>query len=272
MFNRFKRLVEHYPYLAFTYRTIRDKLAFLRQNPQMTPYGFKFMGNKAMQSGTFEPEEAALIKHLLDSADVFVDVGAYIGFYTCLARSSGKYTVAVEPLVQNLDYLYANLDANGWPDVEVYPVGLAHQPGLATLYGGGTGASLVSGWAGASPLLRRMIPLSTLDIVLGERFGEKKLLIKVDVEGAEYELLQGASRTLSLTPAPIWIVEIGLTEHFPSGFNQNYTSTFDIFWKHGYESWTANKLRQPITPAGIEECVRLRRVQFGTHNYLFMKK
>lgn len=120
--------------------------------------------------------------------------------------------------------------------------------------------------------MRRTIALSTLDIVLGERFVGKKLLIKVDVEGAEYELLQGASSTLSMTPAPIWIVEIGLTEHQPSGFNRNYAGAFNVFWKHGYKSWTANNSRQSVTPASIKECVRLRRTQFGTHNYLFMKE
>ena len=272
MFNRLKPLIERYPALAFAYRTLRDAWLFQRQRAELTPYGFRLMGNRAMQTGTFEQEETALIEKMLVDVDVFVDVGANIGFYTCLARSKGAYTIAVEPLTQNIDYLYANLHANGWNDVEVYPVGLSSKPGLAKLYGGGTGASLLEGWASASPLLRRTISLSTLDIVLGERFVGKKLFIKVDVEGAEYELLQGAISTLSLTSPPIWIVEIGLTEHHPSGFNPNYASTFDLFWKYGYESWTADNLRQSVTPASIEECVRLRRSRFGTHNYLFMKE
>ena len=130
-----------------------------------------------MQSGAFEPQETALIRKLLDGAEVFVDVGANIGFYTCLARALGKYTLAVEPLPQNLAYLYANPEANGWTDVEICPCGLAKLPGLATLYGGSTGASLVKGWAGASPLLRQLVPLSTLDIVLGQRFNGPQLLI-----------------------------------------------------------------------------------------------
>ena len=272
MFNRLKQLIERYPALAFAYRTLRDAWLFQRQRAELTPYGFRLMGNRAMQKGTFEQEETALIQKLLDDVDVFVDVGANIGFYTCLARSKGAYAIAVEPLTQNLNYLYANLSANGWNDVEVYPVGLARKPGLANLYGGGTGASLLEGWAGASPLLRRLIAVSTLDIILGERFVGKKLLIKVDVEGAEYELLTGATSTLLLIPAPIWMVEIGLTEHQPSGFNRHYAGAFDVFWKYGYESWTANNLRQSVTPAGIKECVRLRRTRFGTHNYLFMKE
>lgn len=141
MFNHLKPLIERCPALAFAYRTLRDAWFFQRQRAELTPYGFRLMGNRAMQTGAFEQEETALIEKMLVDVDVFVDVGANIGFYTCLARSKGAYTIAVEPLTQNMDYLYANLYANDWNDVEVYPVGLARKPGLANLYGGDWGIS-----------------------------------------------------------------------------------------------------------------------------------
>ncbi len=273
MLSKLKLYVERFhPALAFAYRTLRDAWTFQRQKPQVMPYGFKLMGNPAMQSGAFEPEETALIKSLLGGAEIFVDIGANVGFYTCLARALGKYTIAVEPLPQNLAYLYANLEANGWTDVEICPLGLAKLPGLAALYGGGTGASLVNGWAGASPLLRQLVPLSTLDIVLGQRFNGRRLLIKVDVEGAEYDLLQGASCTLTQSPAPVWIVEILLQENQPSGFNQNYVRTFEIFWEHGYQSWTANREHVAIAPADVERWVRQQRCESKCINYLFAKE
>ena len=103
MFSRLKPYVERYPALAFAYRTIRDAWALQQQKPQVTPHGFRLVGNRAMQDGTFEAEETALVKQYLGNAEVFVDVGANIGFYTCLARSLGKHTIAVEPLAQNLD-------------------------------------------------------------------------------------------------------------------------------------------------------------------------
>jgi len=271
LFSKLKPYVERYPALAFAYRTLRDAWAFQRQRPQVTPYSFKLMGNRAMQTGTFEPEEAALIKHLLDSADVFVDVGANIGFYTCLARSSGKYTVAVEPLAQNLNYLYANLNENGWSDVEVYPVALGSQPGIATLYGASTGASLVCGWAGASPLLRRTVPVSTLDILLGARFVGKRLIIKIDVEGAEYAVLEGAGNTLAMSPRSMWLVEICLSEHHPAGLNPNYARTFELFWQNGYEARTADRESRVVSPADVERWVSARTCDFG-YNYVFKSK
>ena len=209
MFSRLKPWVERYPALAFAYRTIRDTRAMNRQKPQTTTYGFKLMGNKAMQAGTFEPQETALLRDSLlrGEVEVLVDVGANIGYYTCLARSYNIHTIAVEPLQQNLSYLYANLNENGWRDVECFPVALASKPAIATLYGSETGASLIGGWADTSPLLRQTIAVSTLDILLGSRFAGKRLVIKIDVEGAEYAVLEGAHDTLAMSPRPLWLVE-----------------------------------------------------------------
>lgn len=272
LLSRLKPYVERFPALAFAYRTMRDARAFQRQRPQPTTFGFLFMGNRSMEMGEYEQEETALTLDLLMEAEVFVDVGANIGFYTCLARSAGKYSIAVEPLAQNLDYLYANIDANGWNDVEVHPVGLGEQPGIATLYGGSTGASLIRGWAETSPLLQRKISLSTLDILLGGRFSGKKIVIKVDVEGAEYGLLRGAESVLSRTPAPVWIMEIGLTEHRPEGFNHEFKMTFEVFWTHGYRSFTADAERRATTREDVERWINSRKKEFGGRNYLFIKK
>lgn len=266
-----KSTIERNPALAMALRTYRHIAALQKQRPSATPFGFYLMGHSAMQSGQFEPDETALVQTLLDDIAVFVDVGANVGFYTCLARAAGKHTLAVEPLATNLDYLYANLAANGWRDVEVIPCGLAQQPGTAILFGSGTGASLVSGWAGAPGTLRQTIPLSTLDIILGDRFIGQRLLIKVDVEGVEYDLLQSAAKGLDLTPTPIWLVEIAFHEHHPDGRNPHFLETFEIFWQHGYQASTADAARTAVTPADVTRWLSSGVRDFGGPNYLFTK-
>ncbi|MBE2221559.1 MAG: FkbM family methyltransferase [Anaerolineae bacterium] len=271
MLSFLKSLIERNAALAISLRSYRHLAALQRQQPTLTPYGFYLMGHAAMQSGHFEPEETAVIQNLLDDIAVFIDVGANVGFYTCLARKAGKQTLAIEPLAANLDYLYANLQANGWHDVEVIACGLAQQPGTAVLYGSGTGASLVSGWAGSPVTIRHTIPLSTLDIVLGSRFAGQPLLIKIDVEGVEYDLLQSADSALALQPAPIWLVEIAFREHHPDGLNPHFAATFEIFWQHGYQAVTADTAQSPVTPADVARWLQTRTRDFGGPNYLFTK-
>ncbi|MEJ2672823.1 MAG: FkbM family methyltransferase [Deltaproteobacteria bacterium] len=269
MIARFKFIVERYPFLAFVYRSIRDAWIMRTHKLQTTPNGFGFMGCLPMQDGSFEPKETALIKRKLTETDVFIDVGANIGYYTCIARSLGKYTITIEPLPENLLYLYANLRGNGWHDVEVWPVGVGEHPGLTTLYGGTTGASLIKEWAGSSAALCRTIPISTLDIILGERFVGKRLLIKIDVEGAEYEVVRGAARTLARTPGSQWVLEICLTENFPSGINPHFEEIFHLFWDHGYVARVVGDDNRVVTPEAVKRWARNCQRDFGSVSYFF---
>lgn len=242
---------------------------------QMTPYGFKLVGSRsihhlAMQEGVFEPEETLLFKELFFQADLFVDIGSNIGFYACLAKSVGKHVIAVEPLPRNQEYLVANLLANDWDDVEVFPLGLSDRPGLATLYGASsTGASLVGGWAHASQLFRRTIPLSTLDILLGDRFVGKKIFIKIDVEGFEYPVLLGALGVLQRQPKPTWVVEVCLNEYHPEGVNPQFQDVFNLFWRCGYEARTADRNNKLIQPIDVQRWLQSGLCDSGTINYKF---
>ncbi len=246
-----------------------------RRTAVLTPLGFKlvsgnYVANRAMQAGTFEVEETAIIRHHLSSADIFVDVGANIGLYTCLARSEGKYVVAIEPQPQNLACLYASLSLNNWTDTEVYPLGLGASYGLAVLYGAtGTGASFLPGWATYSQRYQQTVAKTTLDTLIGDRFDGKKLLVKIDVEGAEYGVLKGAEKTIKMSPRPTWIVEICLGEFHPAGLNPNYAATFEIFWSHGYEARTADQHNRLVTPANIRDWISARRSDQKAINYIF---
>jgi FkbM family methyltransferase len=255
---------------------LRDAYApFRRRKTIVTPYGFKFLaGNsvhhKAMQTGTFEQDETILIREYLCKADVFVDIGANIGFYVCLARSAGKHVLAVEPQPRNLRLMYANLRSNGWEDVEVFPLGLGAHPGISTLYGiSSTGASLIPGWAGAPKRFRQTIPVSTLDILLGERFSGKSLFVKIDVEGAEHTVLQGGTRILDMDPKPTWMLEICFDEYYPGGYNPHYSDIFEMFWRHGYEARTSDRSNRLISPSDVEGYLSREHCDSGVINYVF---
>jgi len=257
----------------YLYRQLRDTLNNRLARPRWTPHGFALGGCAAMQAESFEPDLVECMRGLIAGADVLVDVGANVGFYACLARSLGRRVVAIEPHPTNVRMLLQNLRSNSWEDVEVFPVGLGASAGMTTIFGGGTGASLRQGWDGLSPRFdRQLIPLSTLDTITGDRFPGQRLLIKIDVEGWEHDVLAGAARTLALQPAPRWIVEICLDEHFSEGINPSFRRVFDVFWNAGYEARTADPTGRRVTEGDVERWVANGRRDFGSPNYLFTRQ
>ena len=257
------------PSIGRAYRSIRDERAAMAP-PVPTPFGFKLAGNVAMAAGVFETEEIEVFLRLLQKASTCIDIGANIGLYTCLAAAQGKHVVAIEPLSVNLTALYRNLLCNSFLDIEVFPVGLSGKAGIKRLFGGNTGASFVPGWAGASDKRNELVPVSTLDLIVQTRFDGSALLIKMDVEGFEYEVLLGAEHTLGLSPRPMWLVEICLSEHFPDGLNDKFYNTFDAFWRRGYEARTVNREERLIHADDVSRWVKQGYADFGSHNYLFL--
>jgi FkbM family methyltransferase len=183
--------------------------------------------------------------------------------------SCRKQTLAVEPNPVNLKRLHRNLIVNDFLSVELYPMGLSNEAGLKPLYGSGLNASFIAGWARAKDTRYTVVPLTTLDILAGTRFDGLQVTIKIDVEGLEYEVLQGATRTLALTPKPFWLIEIVLTEQIPGGINTRMYDTFDILWRNGYQARTADREHKLVQPQDVERWIASGSRDFGSYNYLF---
>lgn len=275
MVNYLKKVIKkNFPNLSMSIRYFRD-IQRVHDKPSNSSLGFRFAGNESMMNGYFEPEETAIVKKLLLNIDIFVNVGANIGYYSCIALNTQKYVVAFEPDYANTRILLNNVTANNWKSsIEIYPVALSNSVGVAKLNGGGTGASLVKGWAGADDNYVSLVPLTTLDNVLNLRFQGKKLLLLIDIEGSELMMLQGAMSIITMNPKPIWIVEITFSEHWPEGvkFNPNLRSTFDIFWSNGYDSWTIESNPRIVYPYEIEKIIDTGEDTVHSRNFLFIEK
>ena len=242
-----------------------------------TPLGFKLVSGihpayKQMREGMFEVDETQIIKRMLHNVDTFVDVGANLGYYTCLASLQGKHVIAFEPQQQNLRCLMQNLMVNGYQStVEIFPLALSERPGLLTLYGAsGPSASLIKGWAGYSSKHSQQIPVSTLDTILGERFDGEQIFIKIDVEGAEFQVLRGAQKTLNKKVKPVWLLEVSLQEFHPNGTNPYYQQIFNLFFDSGYLAYTATEPPIRIDQARISDWIAKNASGVQTFNYVFL--
>jgi FkbM family methyltransferase len=213
----------------------------------------------------FEPNEKAYIREHLAKTDRFVDVGANIGLYTCIAAAKGVPVVAVEPSAQNVALLLENLELNALKsEVVVLPVALsATEGGALRLYNEGTGASLIPGWAQTGSLFSVAVPLTSLDVLCrGWVRTHEQVLIKIDVEGAELSVLEGATATLARVPRPRWLVEINFTAHHPGGRHPAYAAVFEHFWEAGYSCTDVGTGRE-VTSADVNRWVASGIQDFG---------
>ena len=128
----------------------------------------------------------------------------------------------------------------------------------------------MNGWASIPESYATQVPILTLDRLLGTTLASHRALILVDIEGAEYAMLQGAMATLAHQPRPTWMVEISTTEHQPAGtsFNPNFQSTFDLFFAHYYQAFTAENPPKPISMEMVAQIVT-GQLHLSTHNVIF---
>lgn len=246
----------------------------LNADARVTTHGFGLLGPDSMVEGYFEPEETAQLIALFAKVDRFVNIGANVGYYVCLARKHGLPTVAIEPLERNAQLLKRNLYLNDWMDTEFIPVALGQDKdvGLTRIFGGGTAASLVLGWAGGTEETFELVAVSTLDNVLCNRFPNERLLFLIDVEGFELNVLRGSVEQLQRAPAPIWYVEICITEHQPAGIsvNPSLMETFEIFWSNGYSAEKAGSEKGAVSREDVERWSLGQQLP-QSHNFLFRK-
>lgn len=242
-----------------------------------TSLGFKlrargYIANKLMVESKFETTEITILKKMMENSDIFVDIGANIGYYTCLACSLGKKVLAFEPQAQNLSCLLANIKTNNFSSLaEIFPVGLGEVPDILTLYGAsGPSASLINGWAGYSNKFKKMIPINTLDAILSGRYPDSAMAIKIDVEGAEFRVLKGAINTLQRKVKPTWFLEICLDQFHPDALNEYFLETFQLFFDSGYSAYIADKEKTAVSPEDVKNWVKNRSTGHSEFNYIFV--
>jgi FkbM family methyltransferase len=258
-----------FPGFSATFRRLRDSVWFRKLRIVETNLGLKFFAGPGLVAAVESSSEIPVLKRLCSNADAYVDVGAHLGLYTCIAAQSGKPVIAIEPHPLNIKLLCRNVRLNRLESVEIFPVALTDQAGVVTLYGGQQGGSLHKGWSGIRSNYETLTPANTIDNILAGRFENQRLVIKVDCEGNELSILNGGTRTLSREPRPVWMMEVGLTENFAGIVNPDFRAIFELMWSHGYLASPMNALGRVVDSDDVIRWLEQRATDHGDINYLF---
>ncbi len=153
-------------------------------------------------NGDYEPWIQNLLKSELAPGDCYYDVGAHAGFFALIAsRFAGPHgkIVAFEPDPDNAANLKANIAKNAIAQVRLVEAAVWSSAGKVTFERALEASNRTQGRIAAEPnpkLVRITVPAVQLDDLVFEKGYPVPQMIKMDVEGAEWDALQGASRLL----------------------------------------------------------------------------
>jgi len=149
-------------------------------------------------TGFYELRCTRIALGLARRGGLLVDVGANYGYFTLLwaAARPDNRVVAFEASPRNQDALRSNVHANGFEGrVECHDIAIGKENGLMTF---DPGPEQQTGWGGLRPegAAGIRVPVRSLDEVFARVERVAIDLLKVDTEGADTWVLQGAMRLL----------------------------------------------------------------------------
>jgi FkbM family methyltransferase len=192
--------------------------------------------------GLHEFEDMAFLLHLLRPDDLFIDIGANIGSYTMLASAeAGANTIAVEPVPQTFGHLTQNIKLNNIAaKATALNIGLgSKKDNLKFTRGHDTGNHVAT----EHDTDVTEVKVDTLDNILA---GQTPLLLKIDVEGFETEVLNGAEKILNSPGLKAIIIELnGAGDRY--GFNDN--DIHQLLFTKGFKVMRYNPFKRELAGA-----------------------
>jgi len=162
-------------------------------------------------SGRYERPVQEVLASVVKAGDACCDVGANLGFFSLLmsrlAGPSGT-VYAFEPVPKNAVTIEENVGLNGLTNVTVLRVALSCLDGEGELLLARHVGGAVLKSAGTPPDLAgsMRVEIVSLDTLVERRSIRPPAVVKIDVEGAEMEVLQGMKQVLREI-APVIILE-----------------------------------------------------------------
>lgn len=162
--------------------------------------------------GIYEPDKTQTICDLLKQGQTFIDVGGNKGDFSLLAAKitgdKGR-VLTFEPEPENCHWFEKSIKLNHYDSIQLFDLALSDSNGKAQLYLGEKSGwhSLISA-QGNTDNSTIEVEKRTLDSVLKENDIHQVDMMKIDVEGAEMEVLAGAEQVLNNNPDLILLLDL----------------------------------------------------------------
>jgi FkbM family methyltransferase len=211
-------------------------------------------GPLSVPLGRLEPFVQEQLATYLRPGGVLFDIGANCGFMTLLgARLVGEHglVIAFEPLAENIAMIEENLRLNRLENVVVMPVAAAAASGRATMLCPSdlTGASLVNRGGDSGAERREVMTLRVDEAVSSGRIPAPNV-VKIDVEGAELEVIGGLHETFA-TARPVLICELHwVQEEIDGALTAIGYETIERWHDDGRPDWNSHIVALPRARTG----------------------
>jgi FkbM family methyltransferase len=216
--------------------------------------GHRFKGNpenwrywRNIRKGKWEPHTLKILSSMLSADGVFLDIGAFIGPTAIYAAKHCKRVYCLEPDPYAYEGLLKTLRLNKLDNVVTMHAGLYHEEKVLAIGGpkglGTSGSSLLFGDQDSAVF----IYCTTLEKVMDIWKIPSVALMKIDIEGAEFEVIPRIVSSILRCSEGVYISTHA--PHFPEGERavkmQMLVSLFE-----GYQ-YIYDQALQPIKPADI---------------------
>lgn len=185
----------------------------------------------------YESAETKYLDRFMTKTSVCVDVGANIGYFTLLMGKKaiqGK-VYAFEPIPLNTSLLRASVELNGFENIEIIECAVGAADGDVTFSQSTDSAYSSIRDTERKPVERLIrVPMTTLDTFTRRRDIQSIDVLKIDVEGAEGLVLEGAQSLLGDPERKPKLVLMELFDPNLVPFNTRASAIVDTMRGFGY--------------------------------------
>lgn len=190
--EKFKRLI--FAFLWQLWKRIVKKPVIIELDNKAKYISFPNtpMGSFPIYAKIYDSEKILFLRKILKEKGIIIDIGANMGIYALLLKDNYEKVILFEPVKETADNCEANMKLNGI-NYEMYRIALGSKTGWINfeIKGNFDTTAKVKEEGG-----NYKVKMDKLDNIVNREYYKKLEFIKIDVEGYEFNVLEGATQVI----------------------------------------------------------------------------